>query len=275
MKLPAHRKRRRKRRSGKQLELRVLRVLRGRGGPGRGQGRKKRKHDYVPHTRRPFLDKRHPVHISTRVVGGLPSLRGQKLWAAVRKGFVFGRTFLEGLPGDDAKREVFRIVHFSVQGRHIHLICEAADRTSLSRGVQAFKVRVAKAINKALGGRRGAVFVDRYHERIITNPTQARHALAYVILNSRRHAAKEGASYPRNRVDPLSSALWFNGWTVQEPRPWANAPPTDTDGKVPVAPPRSWLLRSGWQLGGGNGRHLLSPNFIPGLPADAPPLPVW
>ncbi len=272
MKLPAHRRRRRKRRSGKQLELRVLR---GRGGPGRGQGRKKRKHDYVPHTRRPFLDKRHPVHISTRVVGGLPSLRGHKLWAAVRKGFVFGRTFLEGLPGDDAKREVFRIVHFSVQGRHIHLVCEAVDRRALSRGIQAFKVRVAKAINKALGGRRGTVFADRYHERIITNPTQARHALAYVILNSRRHAAKEGASYPRNRVDPLSSALWFHGWTVDKPRPWANAPPTDTDGKVPVAPPRSWLLRSGWQLGGGNGRRLLSPNSIPGLPADAPPLPLW
>ena len=266
MKLPVHRKTRRKRRRHTQLQLRVLR---GRGGPGRGQGRKKRKHDYVPHTRRPFLDKRHPVHISTRLVGGLPSLRGHKLWAAVRKGFVFGRTFVD----DELEREVFRIIHFSVQGRHIHLICEAVDRRALSRGIQAFKVRVAKAINKALGGRRGTVFADRYHERIITNPTQCRHAMAYVLLNSRRHAADEGASYPRNRVDPFSSALWFNGWTVQRVRPWANAPPTKTDGEVPVAQPRSWLLRTGWKRGSRGG--LLSPNFIPGLPAGAPPLPVW
>ena len=34
---------------------------------------------------------------------------------------------------------------------------------------------------------------------------------------------------------------------------WANAPPTTTDGKVPVAAPKTWLLRSGWQLGGGKG----------------------
>jgi len=236
------------------------------GGKRKGAGRKpKGERAGVSHKVRPPLPSGCAIHVSTRLVGGLPSLRGHKLWAAVRKGFVFGRVFVE----DEAK--VFRIVHFSVQGRHIHLICEAADRTSLARGVQGFKIRVAKAVNAALGGRRGRVFTDRYHERIITNPTQCRHAISYVLLNSRRHAAEEGASYPRNRVDPFSSALWFNGWTVEHPKQWANAPPTDTDGEAPVAKPRGWLLRSGWQLGGGKGRRRLSPNFIPGLPAGADP----
>jgi hypothetical protein len=227
----------------------------------------------VSHKARPPLPSGCAIHVSTRLVGGLPSLRGHKLWAAVRKGFVFGCVFDAAKDEHDTEHSVFRIVHFSVQGRHIHLICEATDRASLSRGVQAFKIRVAKAINAALGGRRGQVFADRYHERIITNPTQCRHVIAYVLLNSRRHAAAEGASYPRNRVDSFSSALCFNGWTVEHPKPWANAPPTDTDGEVPVAQPRSWLLRTGWKRGGRGGP--LSPNFIPGLPAGAPPLPVW
>lgn len=264
---------RRKRRRSQQLTLGLVRV---RG--DRGQGRKKKKHDYVPHTRRPFVDARHPVHVSTRVVGGLPSLRGRTLWAAVRRGFVFGRLFGLVFGGTKHETEIFRIVHFSVGGRHIHLLCEARDRRALSRGIQGFKIRVAKAINRALGGRRGAVFTDRYHERIITNPTQCRHTLAYVLLNSRHHAFKNAASFPENRVDPCSSATCFDGWTVARPRPWANAPPTDTDGEATVAAPTTWLLRGGWKRGSGTvvgRRALLSPNVIPGLPPGAPPLAVW
>ena len=238
-----------------------LTLLHGRGGPGRGQGRKKKKFDYVPHTRRPFLDGNYPVHVSTRVVKGLPSLRGRKLWAEVRRALV--RLCRR-------KNPPFRVVHFSVQGQHLHLLCEAKNRIALSRGLQGLKISVAKAVNKKLG-RRGAVFSDRYHERIITNPTQCRHTLAYVLNNQRRHAYEEQSSYPRNRVDPCSSAVWFYGWTVDRPRTWANAPPTDTDEYAPVSAPTTWLLRGGWKRGG----ELISPNFIPGLPEGAPPLPVW
>jgi hypothetical protein len=260
-------RRSKRRRSSNQLGLKLLY---GRGGPGRGQGRKKTKHDYVVHTRRPFLDKRHPVHVSMRIVGGLPSLRGRKLWGPVRRGFVFGRRFARVLAAGQRPREVFRIVHFSVQGQHIHLLCEARDSQALSRGIQGFKIRVAKAINAALE-RSGRVFSDRYHARIITNPTQCRHALAYVLQNQRHHAYQERASYPRGRVDPHSSAMAFRGWTVATPQPWANAPPTDTDGEDTVAEPETWLLRGGWKRGGG----AISPSAIVGVPAGAPPLPVW
>jgi len=259
--MPRHARahRRARRRGPRQLSLQLLR---GRGGPGRGQGRKKVRHDYVAHARRPFLDVRHPVHVSTRVVPGLPSLRGRRLWAAVRRGFVHGC---------DARGGRFRIVHFSVQGRHIHMICEARDRRALSRGVQGFKIRVAKAVNATIGGRRGAVFADRYHARIITSPTQCRHTLAYVLANARHHGAAHAATYARDRVDPCSSATTFDGWSVARPRPWALAPPTDTDGQPTVAPARTWLLRGGWRRGGG----AISPNVIPGPPAGAPALPVW
>ena len=220
----------------------------------------------VAHRPRPHLSPRFPVHVSLRITGGLPSLRGRTLWAAVRRGFVFGRVF-----GDaDHSPEVFRIVHFSVQGRHIHILCEADDRRSLGRGIQAFEIRVARAVNKALG-RRGRVFADRYHQRIITNPTQCRHALAYVLSNQRRHAHAKDATYPCDQVDPCSSAAWFDGWTIQAPRPWANAPPTDTEGAPPVVRPRTWLLQGGWRRGGGP----IRPGAVPGLPKDSPPLPEW
>jgi REP element-mobilizing transposase RayT len=232
--------------------------LRGRGGAGRGQGRKKRRHDYVPHVRRPFLERSHPVHVSTRVRDGLPSLRGRLLWKVVRRAFVRG-----------CARPRFRIVHFSVQGQHLHLLCEASDRAALARGVQGFKVRVARGVNRVCG-RRGTVFRDRYHTRTLQTPTECRHALAYVLNNQRHHAYAEHASYPRATVDPCSSAMFFDGWLVP-PRPWAAEPAAPTRDGPPVAPARTWLLQAGWRRGGGP----ISPDHVPGLPRNAPPLPVW
>ena len=243
-----------------------LRLLRGRGGPGRGQGRKKGTRGLVSHRRRPFIDGKRPLHISTKIVRGLPSLRGRTLWAAVRRAFAFGRQYHDG-----SNRVRFRIVHFSVQGRHIHLICEADSRKWLSRGIQGFKIRVGKQVNKALGGRKGSVFADRYHERLIKNPTQCRHALAYVLNNSRHHAYEERATYPRNRVDPCSSAMAFDGWS-RPPRPWGQAPPTDVDDQPTSAEPGTWLLRGGWRRAG---PKTISANHIPGLPRNAPALPQW
>ena len=261
-----------RRRRGRQLELNLVR---GRGGPGRGQGRKKRKVGFVSHGKRPWHDRRLPVHVSTSVLAGLPSLRGDKLWQAVRQGFVHGCVYGSRTrsrcrrreqggrvgPGD-SERAIFRIVEFSVQGMHIHLVVEANSRQALSRGLQGFKIRVARAINKVLG-RKGAVFKDRYHEKPISNPRQCRNTLLYVLSNQRHHAHEEGATYPRGTIDPCSSAPLFVGWTIEHPPTWAQAPPTNGDGLATVATPLTWLLRGGWKRGGG----LLSASAVPGRQA--------
>src|SRR5678816_3075427 len=96
-----------------------------------------------------------------------PSLRGRDLWKAVRRALA-----------TTCDKDGFRIVHFSVQGQHIHLLCETESREALSRGIQAFKISVAKRIN-ARCERSGTVFPQRYHERILRSPTEVRHALAY------------------------------------------------------------------------------------------------
>lgn len=234
-------------------------LRRGRGGPDRGQGRKKRKRGCVPHRRRPYLDGRSVISVTTTIRTGLPSLRGRRLWAVVRSAFVHGCDVTRG----------FRIVHFTVNGRHLHLLCEAKNREAMTQGMKGFKNRVTRGINRVLG-RTGTVFAGRFHERILRSPTEVRHALAYVLNNQRHHAYEERASYPAGRVDPCSSARYFDGWT-RPPIAWAGAPPTPTDHLRPVAEARSWLLKTGWRKGGGP----ISPDHVPGLPADAPPLPVW
>jgi REP element-mobilizing transposase RayT len=56
----------------------------------------------------------------------------------------------------------FRLVHYSVQGNHIHFLVEAEDKRALSRGMQGLTIRMARALNRVMNNRKGKVFSDRY-----------------------------------------------------------------------------------------------------------------
>jgi REP element-mobilizing transposase RayT len=151
-----------------------------------------------------------------------------------------------------AHKETFRVVHFSVQSNHVHLIIEAEDRVALSRGMQGLKTRLARRLN-ALFGRRGTVFTDRYHARQISSPRQARHAIGYVLGNVRKHAAERGRRLRRNWVDPFSSAPTFDGWACAT---------VTSEGATEIGITRAaefWVLRAGWRR-----RGPLDPNAVPG-----------
>jgi REP element-mobilizing transposase RayT len=145
-------------------------------------------------------------------------------------------------------RSDFRVVHFSIQGHHIHLVCEARDKAALATGIQAFGSSCAQRINRALSRRtgirrRGCVFADRYHARALTNIAQVRNAIAYV-LNNFRHHNLTGPTLADGRVDYYSSGILFMGWkerTLQTPcLPEDYPPPAIRDAEM-------WLLRHSWR----------------------------
>jgi len=138
---------------------------------------------------------------------------------------------------------------------HVHLIVEAHDKRALSRGMQGLAIRIAKAINR--GERRGKVFRDRYHAIVLATPRHVRNALAYVILNARRHDRnRDGASW----IDPFSSGYWFDGWRRDVERlKRESARHLDFSFESPCAAPRTWLLGVGWRF-----RGLIDPSEIPG-----------
>jgi putative transposase len=145
---------------------------------------------------------------------------------------------------DPARREAldgFRVVEFSIQHDHLHLIVEAMSRKAMARGMKGLTCRIAKAVNRALE-RAGAVFADRYHVRALATPTEVRHALRYVLQNAGKHDAHHPApdveTCTVDGIDPCSSARWFTGWRTPPPAP---------DTAPPVSPPRTWLLREGWR----------------------------
>jgi REP element-mobilizing transposase RayT len=144
---------------------------------------------------------------------------------------------------DSARSADFRIVHYSIQDRHLHLIVEAKNERWLSRGIQGLKIRIARRLNSRLG-RSGPLFADRYHGRILKTPRETWYALRYVLCNARKHGAKEGWGELGDLYDPLSSAAWFEGWeqgfSLRILAPTGQGPPA-------VAPARTWLMNQGWK----------------------------
>ena len=82
--------------------------------------------------------------------------------------------------------------HYSLQGDHAHLIVEAHGKDALARGMKSIAARLARALNR-VAGRSGPVLDSRYHHRSLRSPREVRRALAYVLLNARRHLAKRRA----------------------------------------------------------------------------------
>jgi len=153
-----------------------------------------------------------------RARDGLPSLRGERIFPALRRSL------------GHASRRGLRLLEF-VQGDHFHLIVEAADRRALSRGLQGLAIRLAKAVNRVLG-RRGRVWGDRFHARALKTPREVRNALVYVLQNWKKHLPDVRG------IDWRSSGPWFTGWASTVCR---------VMGRPPVVSPQTWLAAVGWR----------------------------
>ncbi|HZX97227.1 MAG TPA: transposase [Myxococcales bacterium] len=165
------------------------------GGARRGAGRKpKGGRKNVPHRpRRRF--RRGALHITTRVRPEVWNLRSHRCFRALRRAFAGG-----------CARFGFRLIHFSVQGNHLHMIVEAPDAETLGRAMKGLEVRMARALNRVMR-RRGSVFADRYHAHLLTSPREAANAVRYVLENWRVHKlCAPGAD--EHSVDPYCSTAW-------------------------------------------------------------------
>jgi REP element-mobilizing transposase RayT len=210
------------------------------GGFRRGAGRKPTSgRPGTRHRARPEHNAAHPLHVTLRA--GIRPLRSQQVFPTVRR----------ALSQATWRADSFRVVHFSVQADHLHLIVEASNKADLSRGMRGLVIRIARQVNRLLM-RKGPLWADRWHGRPLTSPRQVRNALVYVFGNFRKHMHRA----PALGIDPFSSARYFDGWrlaaghvpSLAEPAPLAlfSADPNESG----VVAPGTWLARKGWKRRG-------------------------
>ena len=154
-----------------------------------------------------------PLHVTLRVAEHVWNLRSRRSFRVIAAGLRVG-----------ADRFGVRVVQFSVQGNHIHLLVEAPERDALSKAMKGLSVRFAKGLNRMMG-RTGRVIADRFHSRVLATPSEVRRAMDYIRNNARKHAAPWGDHRLASYVDPYSS-----------------------DGPNLTLPAATtWLVREGWR----------------------------
>src|SRR5438876_8282807 len=94
------------------------------GGRREGAGRKPGPRPVVLHRPRSPHKSRFPLHVTLRARGEVGSLRRARLYSALEAALAA------------SSRSDFRLVHFSVQGDHVHLVAEAHDKPTLSTGMR-------------------------------------------------------------------------------------------------------------------------------------------
>ena len=125
----------RRSRSNKVEQLALFR----RGGERKRAGRKPAgERALIAHSRRARVTSHTPILVTTTLVEGLPSLRRERTLTLLRDALAAG-----------ADRFGFRLVEYSIQSNHVHLLVEAQDERALGRGMKGLLVRLAKALNRA------------------------------------------------------------------------------------------------------------------------------
>ncbi len=206
------------------------------GGRREGAGRKRMKYRLdAPHRSRESFAQVTPVHVTMRGQRHISALRIDELYRVIAR-------VLECYRDERWDGGAFRVIHFSIQDNHLHLISEAASDRALRRGMRSFTINAARAVNEVFGST-GRVWF-RYHSTVIKSRRYARNAIAYVLGNWRRHHRDIANGQLVNAIiDRFSSAISFPGWTRRFKVPAWYRP-------LPVSPPTTELLRTGWAYAG-------------------------
>lgn len=151
------------------------------GGFRKGSGRKRIHSRGVAHRTREVVKHYQPLHINFKFK---TFIRKKESLRILKKALI------------NARKQGLKIVHFSMQSNHIHLIVEAKDNSILSSGMRALTVTFAKGLKM------GRIQVERYHLHVLKTKREVKHAVHYVAFNRQKH---DKGTY--TVIDEFTSAL--------------------------------------------------------------------
>lgn len=136
------------------------------GGKRKGSGRKRIRSKGVAHRNREKVTRHTPLHINFKFK---TTIKNKFCLRLLKRAIVNARAF--GL----------RVIHFSLQHNHIHLIIEADNNDILTTGMRSLTITFAKGLKI------GKVQVERYHLHVLKSIRETKNAINYVLFNKQKH----------------------------------------------------------------------------------------
>lgn len=154
----------------KQLKLNIYKGVRG--GRRPGSGRKRIHSQGVSHRIREQITLNRPLHVNFKVK---TSIRNKACLKVLKRAI------------KNASSHGLRILHFSLESNHVHLILEAFDNSILTRGMRSLTITFSKGVRK------GRIQLERYHLHVLKTLRETKNAIHYVLFNHQKHTGLKRA----------------------------------------------------------------------------------
>jgi REP element-mobilizing transposase RayT len=158
----------------------------------KGAGRKPMYDKGIRHTKRESIKKDTVLHLTLKIQKEKSGLKNKKilkiLHSSIKKARILG----------------LKIIHYTLEYDHVHLLVEASDKKILGKGMQSFGISFSKGINK-FRLQKGAVFKTRYHFRKLNTFTEIKNALNYIMGNGIKHRETFSIITPYNSLPGLTN----------------------------------------------------------------------
>jgi hypothetical protein len=139
-----------------------------------GAGRPAKVDIGIRHIRRERINKPSALHLTIKVRENKADIQNKRILKALHHAI------------KRARLQRLRVIHYTLEYNHAHLVVEAGDNKVLHKGMQAFGISIAKAINK-MKQVKGTVYKHRYHLRKLKTRREVKNAIQYVFGNGIKH----------------------------------------------------------------------------------------
>jgi REP element-mobilizing transposase RayT len=151
----------------------------------------------VYHRSRPELPKAKPVHVTIKTNKNvIPNLRSKVLYKQIRQSMKRARIL--GI----------RIIHFSVQRDHVHLLIEADNKQQLGESMRVLSISLTKRLSHVLK-RKVKALKSRYHLHVLKSLQEIKNAKNYILSNGQKHGTSDAHDF-------YSSAISFSDFRPNE-----------------------------------------------------------
>lgn len=141
----------------------------------------------IRHIARDEIRRLTPLHLTVKIEKQKAGLRNKSILKTLHTSI------------KKARQKGLKIIHYTLEYDHIHLLVESDNNETLGRGMQSFGISFSKGINK-IKATKGKVFKTRYHFRKLKTPKEVKNAINYIFGNSIKHKNAISVVSPYNSL---------------------------------------------------------------------------